>query len=93
MTGPAYDALDPEIGCVGPDRDAVIAGLDSGLYDRHPGRLLHVYAVRVGAVPRRHDVDSPHRHAGAPQDHHVEQLAVHRCQPVDLHVPRIADCQ
>lgn len=83
MAWAARHLFDPQVSGAGPDGDAVVAGLDAGPGNRHVARPLDVDAVGVGAVPRRHDVDSTQLHVLAAEDHDVEQLAVDRRQAVD----------
>uniref|UniRef100_A0A804PVE7 Uncharacterized protein n=1 Tax=Zea mays TaxID=4577 RepID=A0A804PVE7_MAIZE len=66
--------------------DAVVADADDGVGDGDPGRVAHVDAVRVGAVPGRRHIDVLDQHVLALVHVHVEELGVEQRDPGHLPV-------
>ena len=72
----AGDAGDVDLGATWADGDAVVANTDNRVADCDPGRVTHVDAIRVGAVPWRRDRHVLDHHVLALEHVHVEELGV-----------------
>jgi len=83
---PALDAVDGDESAAGAYGDAVVARADGRIGDLHAVAPLDVDAVRVGAVPRRGDVEPPHVDAAALDDGDVHLRAVAAAELAQLQV-------
>ena len=83
---PALDAVDGDEAAAGAYGDAIVARADGGIGDPHALAPLDVDAVRVGAVPRRGDVEPPHVDAAALDDGDVHLRAVAAAELAQLQV-------
>ena len=93
MAWATSDLLDPEIGCAGPNRDAVVTGLDSGSCDCHVGRHLDMDPIGVGTVSGCRDLHGLNCHSLTAVNHNVVQLAVDWGQAADHYILRVEECQ
>ena len=72
----ACDVLNPQIGGARPNRDAIIAGSNSGVEDRDTARGLHMNAISVWAVSRGRHSYTFHFYVVATIDDDMKHLAV-----------------
>jgi len=93
VAGAAGDAGDVHLAGPGADGDAVVADADDGVDDGDPGRVAHVDAVRVGAVPGRRHRHVLDQHVLALEHVHVEELGVEQRDPGHLPVVHVVQHQ
>lgn len=76
MTGATVDTLNPQMAGTGPNRDAIITGLNISLNNGDTRGTLDMNSVCVGAAFGCYYVDTLQCHTVAPENDYVEEFAI-----------------